>query len=43
MIREPPEAPAIMITSPLLSVTTVGLIDDKGRFPGFMKFALAGR
>lgn len=34
MILDPPEAPATILTSPFLSVTIVGDIDERGRFPG---------
>ena len=40
MIRGPPEAPVINLTFDSLSVIIIGLIDDRGRFLGAMKFSL---
>ena len=42
MILEPPEAPHTILTSPLESVTMAGDMEERGRLPGFMKFARVG-
>lgn len=43
MIREPPAVPVTNRTCPVFeSKTITGLIEDSGRFPGRMKFALLG-
>jgi hypothetical protein len=42
MILDPPEAPTIIFTFPLLFNTIVGDADDWGRLPGFIKFAGVG-
>ena len=42
MILDPPEAPQIILTSPFLSVTIVGDMDDNGRLKGRIKFAGVG-
>lgn len=39
IILGPPDAPRIILTSPLSSVTIMGVDADSGVFPGLMKFA----
>jgi hypothetical protein len=39
MILVPPAAPITSFTSPHLSIIILGHMDDRGRFPGNMKFA----
>lgn len=42
IIRLPPSVPVIKSREPSGRVTIAGVIDDKGLFPGRMKFASEG-
>ena len=42
IILEPPDAPIINRTLFALSTTIMGTMDERGLFPGSMKFASAG-
>ena len=42
MIFEPPAAPVISLALLFSSSTIVGLMDDRGRFPGLMKLGAEG-
>jgi len=39
MIREPPAAPVVKKTVPFANSTMMGQMEDRGRFPGAIKFA----
>ena len=41
-MRVPPEAPKMRTASPFSSMTTVGDMEERGRFPGLAKLALEG-
>ena len=38
-MRVPPEAPKMRTASPFSSMTTVGDMEERGRFPGLAKLA----